>query len=109
MIVMQFLNYSICRFWVALRFQQLLFLRKFARAASFEELLVNSRLFVWAYHSETLENLFGSVIRSEPSWQEMRALGMGFWYASVPQLRARVMPDPFLLCIVLHVQYVKLA
>ncbi|XP_057454842.1 uncharacterized protein LOC130746287 isoform X2 [Lotus japonicus] len=78
------------RFWVSLRFQQLLFQRKFARAASFEELLVNSRLFVWAYHSDCLENLFGSVIPNEPSWQEMRALGMGFWFASIPQLRARM-------------------
>ncbi|KAK7292823.1 hypothetical protein RJT34_15677 [Clitoria ternatea] len=78
------------RFWVAVRFQQLLFLRKFARAASFDELLVNSRLFVWAYHSDCLENLFGSFISNEPSWQEMRALGVGFWYANIPQLRARM-------------------
>ncbi|KAJ1378686.1 WD40/YVTN repeat-like-containing domain superfamily [Sesbania bispinosa] len=78
------------RFWVAFRFQQLLFQRKFARAASLEELLVNSRLFVWAHHSDSLENLFGSVIPNEPSWQEMRALGMGFWYANIPQLRARM-------------------
>ncbi|XP_014492513.1 uncharacterized protein LOC106754956 isoform X1 [Vigna radiata var. radiata] len=78
------------RFWVVLRFRQLLFLRKFGRAASFEELLVNSRLFVWAYHSDSLDNLFGSVIPNEPSWQEMRALGLGFWYANIPQLRARM-------------------
>ncbi|KAK7381980.1 hypothetical protein VNO80_00582 [Phaseolus coccineus] len=78
------------RFWVALRFRQLLFLRKFGRAASFEELPVNSRLFVWAYHSDSLDNLFGSVIPNEPSWQEMRALGLGFWYANIPQLRARM-------------------
>ncbi|XP_047147753.1 uncharacterized protein LOC124820153 isoform X1 [Vigna umbellata] len=78
------------RFWVVLRFRQLLFLRKFGKAASFEELLVNSRLFVWAYHSDSLDNLFGSVIPNEPSWQEMRALGLGFWYANIPQLRARM-------------------
>lgn len=90
---------------MALRFQQLLFLRKFARAASFEELLVDSRLFVWAYHSDCLDNLFGSVIPNEPSWQEMRALGMGFWYANIPQLRARVMLNPFLFSILLHVLY----
>lgn len=78
------------RFWVALRYQQLLFRRKFARAASVEEMIINSRLFVWAYHSDSVENLFGSVIPNEPSWQEMRALGMGFWYASIPQLRARM-------------------
>lgn len=78
------------RFWVALRFQQLLFQRKFARAASIGEMIVNSRLFVWAYHSDCVENLLGSVIPNEPSWQEMRALGMGFWYANIPQLRARM-------------------
>lgn len=108
MILMQFLNNSLSRFWVALRFQQLLFHRKFARAASFEELIVNSRLFVWAYHSDSVENLFGSVIPSEPSWQEMRALGVGFWYASIPQMRARVMLDPFVFSTLLHVQYVYL-
>lgn len=78
------------RFWVALRFQQLHFQRKFARAASIEEMIINSRLFVWAYHSDCVGNLFGSVIPNEPSWQEMRALGMGFWYANIPQLRARM-------------------
>ncbi|ESW07263.1 hypothetical protein PHAVU_010G115000 [Phaseolus vulgaris] len=78
------------RFWVALRFRQLHFLRKFGRAASFEELPVNSRLFVWAYHSDSLDNLFGSVMPNEPSWQEMHALGLGFWYANIPQLRARM-------------------
>ncbi|PNY04245.1 hypothetical protein L195_g000661 [Trifolium pratense] len=78
------------RFWVALRFQQLLFQRKFGRAGSVEELFINSRLFVWAYHSDSKENLFGSVVPNEPSWQEMRALGMGFWYANIPQLRARM-------------------
>ncbi|KAI5422049.1 uncharacterized protein LOC127076092 isoform X1 [Lathyrus oleraceus] len=78
------------RFWVALRFKQLLFQRKFARAASTEEMIINSRMFVWAYHSDCVENLFGSVIPNEPSWQQMRALGMGFWYSSIPQLRARM-------------------
>ncbi|KAF7844056.1 DmX-like protein 2 isoform A [Senna tora] len=78
------------RFWVGLRFQQLQFVRNFSRVASVEELGVNSRLFVWAYHSDCKENLFGSVIPNEPSWQEMRALGIGFWFANVPQLRARM-------------------
>lgn len=66
-------------------------------------MVVNSRLFVWAYHSDCLDNLFGSVIPNEPSWQEMRALGMGYWYTSIPQLRARVMLGPFLFPILLHV------
>jgi len=68
-------------------------------------MFINSRLFVWAYHSDCVENLFGSVIPNEPSWQEMRALGMGFWYANIPQLRARVMLGPFLFCILFRVLY----
>ncbi|XP_054779519.1 uncharacterized protein LOC129287401 isoform X2 [Prosopis cineraria] len=78
------------RFWVGLRFRQLLFVRTFGRVATTEELIVNSRLFVWAYHSDCQESLFGSVIPSEPSWKEMQALGIGFWFANVPQLRARM-------------------
>ncbi|KAI4355258.1 hypothetical protein L6164_004047 [Bauhinia variegata] len=78
------------RFWVTLRFQQLHFLRKFGRAASVQELVVNSRLFIWAYHSDCQENLFGSVVPNEPSWQEMRTLGVGFWFTNVTQLRARM-------------------
>ncbi|KAK4268897.1 hypothetical protein QN277_022124 [Acacia crassicarpa] len=78
------------RFWVGLRFQQLLFVRTFGRVATPEELIVNSRLFVWAYQSDCQESLFGSVIPNEPSWKEMRALGIGFWFANVPQLRSRM-------------------
>jgi hypothetical protein len=108
MIVMLSLNFHF-RFWVALRFQQLLFQRKFGRAGSVEEMFINSRLFVWAYHSDSVENLFGSVIPNEPSWQEMRALGMGFWYASIPQLRARVMFGPVLFRILLCVLYEEIS
>ncbi|KAI9090375.1 hypothetical protein K1719_028710 [Acacia pycnantha] len=78
------------RFWVGLRFQQLLFVRTFGRVATPEELIVNSRLFVWAYQSDCQESLFGSVIPNEPSWKEMQALGIGFWFANVPQLRSRM-------------------
>ena len=60
---------------------------------------------MWAYHSDCQENLVGSVILNEPSWQEMRALGMGFWFSDVSQLRARVMLDPLLFPILLHVLY----
>ncbi|KAJ7951329.1 Transducin family protein/WD-40 repeat protein [Quillaja saponaria] len=78
------------RFWVTVRFQQLLFLRKFGRVASVEELRVDSRLIVWAYHSDCQENLFSSIIANEPSWQELRSLGIGFWFTNVPQLRTRI-------------------
>lgn len=78
-------------------------MRNYGRVASVEELRVNSRLFVWAYHSDCQESLFGSVIPNEPSWQEMRALGIGFWFANVPQLRARVIHGPLLFSILLTV------
>lgn len=78
------------RFWVALRYQQLHFLRRFGRPATVEELVINSDLIVWAYHSDCKENLFGFVLPNEPSWQEMRKLGIGFWFTNAVQLRTKV-------------------
>ncbi|XP_028767605.1 uncharacterized protein LOC114725277 isoform X2 [Neltuma alba] len=86
----QSLDESGRRFWVGLRFQQLLFVQTSGRVATAEELIVNSRLFVWAYHSDCQESLFSSIIPSEASWKEMRALGIGFWFANVPQLRSQM-------------------
>ncbi|XP_050385252.1 uncharacterized protein LOC126801830 isoform X2 [Argentina anserina] len=78
------------RFWIALRFQQLLYFRKFGSSVSLEELVVDSRLFGWAYHSDCQENLLGSFLPNEPSWQEMRNLGVGFWFTNTAQLRSRM-------------------
>ncbi|KAL5859510.1 hypothetical protein ACOSQ4_000806 [Xanthoceras sorbifolium] len=78
------------RFWVALRFQQLHSFRKSGRLASVEELVVDSRLIGWAFHSDCQETLFGSFLSSEPSWPEMRALGVGFWFTNETQLRIRM-------------------
>ncbi|PRQ58513.1 putative transcription factor WD40-like family [Rosa chinensis] len=78
------------RFWIALRFQQLHFVRKFGRSVSVEELVVDSKLIGWAYHSDCQENLFGSFLPNEPSWQEMRNLGVGFWFTNTAQLRSRM-------------------
>lgn len=75
---------------MALRFQQLHFSRRFGRLASVEELMVESRLIGWAVHSDCQETLFGSLLTNEPSWPEMRALGVGFWFANMTQLRIRV-------------------
>ena len=80
----------LCRFWVALKFQQLHFFRKFGRQATMEELDIDSALIVWAYHSDCEENLFGSVLPNEPSWPEMRNLGVGFWFTNAAQLRTKV-------------------
>ncbi|KAG7994737.1 hypothetical protein I3843_01G073200 [Carya illinoinensis] len=76
------------RFWVALRFQQLHFFRMTGRPASMKELIVDSRLIVWAYHSDSQEILFGSFLPNEPTWQEMRAIGVGYWFTNTTQLRA---------------------
>lgn len=78
------------RFWVTLRFQQLLFSQRFGRSASLEELVVDSELIVWAFHSDCQETLFGSVLPSDPSWQEMRTLGVGFWFTNATQLRTKL-------------------
>ncbi|KAF8400247.1 hypothetical protein HHK36_013544 [Tetracentron sinense] len=77
------------RFWVAVRFQRLYFLRRFGRLATMEELVVNSELIGWAFHSDCQENLFGYVLSNEPSWQEMRNFGVGFWFTNATQLRTR--------------------
>ncbi|KAF3439842.1 hypothetical protein FNV43_RR18120 [Rhamnella rubrinervis] len=80
------------RFWVALRYQQLHFLRRFGRPATVEELGINSGLIVWAYHSDCQDNLFAFafVPPNEPSWQEMRKLGIGFWFTNAAQLRTKM-------------------
>lgn len=78
------------RFWITLRFKQLYFARSFGKQASIEELDIDSSMIGWAFHSESQENLSGSLLPTESSWQQMRALGFGFWYSDVAQLRPRV-------------------
>ncbi|PSS03929.1 DmX-like protein [Actinidia chinensis var. chinensis] len=78
------------RFWVAVRFQQLCFTQRFGRSASVGEWCVDSGLFAWAFHSDWQENLFSSLLPNEPSWQEMRNMGVGFWYTNGAQLRLKM-------------------
>ncbi|XP_058100511.1 uncharacterized protein LOC131245220 isoform X2 [Magnolia sinica] len=78
------------RFWVAVRYQQLYILRKFGRLAAAEELIVDSGSIVWAFQSDCQDNLFSSFLSNEPSWIEMRNLGVGFWFTNVAQLRTRM-------------------
>ncbi|CAK7348696.1 unnamed protein product [Dovyalis caffra] len=61
------------------------------RSPSMEELVGDSRLMSWAFHSDCQENLLSSFLPIEPSWKEMQALGFGFWFTNVAQLRTRVM------------------
>ncbi|KAL7203159.1 hypothetical protein ACSBR2_016465 [Camellia fascicularis] len=78
------------RFWVAVRFQQLYFSRRFGRSAPLGELVVDSGLFAWAFHSDCQDNLFSSLLPNEPSWQEMQNMGVGFWYINATQLRLKM-------------------
>ncbi|XP_011650671.1 uncharacterized protein LOC101204824 isoform X2 [Cucumis sativus] len=78
------------RYWIAWRFQQLQFLRRESRSASMEELAIDSKLIGWAYHSDCQEILLNSVSSNEPTWQEMRSLGVGIWFTNTTQLRTRM-------------------
>ncbi|KAL0913039.1 hypothetical protein M5K25_016469 [Dendrobium thyrsiflorum] len=78
------------RFWVAVRFQHFQFLRKVGRVAAREEFAIESWLIAWACQSDCQENLLNSILSTEPSWLEMRNLGLGYWFTNASQLRARV-------------------
>ncbi|KAK4411525.1 DmX-like protein 1 [Sesamum angolense] len=78
------------RFWVAVRFQKLYFARRFSRLPLAEELVASSGVIGWAFHSDCHENLFQSLLSSEPSWEEMRSMGVGFWYTNVAELRVKM-------------------
>ncbi|XP_017699904.2 uncharacterized protein LOC103713736 isoform X2 [Phoenix dactylifera] len=78
------------RFWVSVRFQQLFFLRKYGRLAAAEEFVVDSGLVAWAFQSDCQDDLLNSVLSAEPSWIEMRNLGVGLWYMNASQLRTRM-------------------
>ncbi|KAI3971495.1 hypothetical protein MKX01_021555 [Papaver californicum] len=78
------------RFWVPLRYQQLCFLRRLGRLPSMDELVIDSGLIAWAFHSDCQENLLNSVISNEPSWMDLRKVGAGLWFTDVAQLRSRM-------------------
>ncbi|KAJ8748468.1 hypothetical protein K2173_003364 [Erythroxylum novogranatense] len=78
------------RFWVLLRFEQLCFYRSFGKSASIEELNVDSMPMSLAFHSDCQETLLNSFLSTDPSWNDMRALGVGFWFTNVSQLRTRM-------------------
>ncbi|KAH7678962.1 RAVE complex protein Rav1 C-terminal protein [Dioscorea alata] len=78
------------RFWVRVRYQHLYFLRKYGRSAAAEELVVDSALASWAFLSDCKENLYDSILSAEPSWLEMRNIGVGFWFTNTTQLRTKM-------------------
>lgn len=88
--------YLFFRFWVSVRFQQLYFAQRFSRSPLVEEFVVSSGLIGWAFHSDCHDNLFNSLLSIEPSWEDMRSMGVGFWYTNVSQLRVKVWCEPML-------------
>ncbi|KAK6158900.1 hypothetical protein DH2020_006214 [Rehmannia glutinosa] len=70
--------------------------RRFSRLPSVEELVASSGLIGWAFHSDCHDNLFNSLLSTEPSREEMRSMGVGFWYINVAQLRVKVPCEPML-------------
>lgn len=61
-----------------------------SRGVVAEDLPVNSRLAAWAFQSDYQDDLLNSVLSSDPSWVDMRNLGVGLWYTNASQLRTRV-------------------
>ncbi|WCJ22439.1 transducin family protein / WD-40 repeat family protein [Euphorbia peplus] len=78
------------RFWVAIRFQQLHIRRNSGKSISTGQMVVETSLMSWAFHSDCQEALLSSFLPNEPSWKEMQILGVGFWFTNVAQLRTRV-------------------
>ncbi|PIA28838.1 hypothetical protein AQUCO_06600041v1 [Aquilegia coerulea] len=77
------------RFWVAIRFQQLHFLRRFGKSTK-NELVVDSGMIAWAFQSDCQDSLLTCFLSNEPSWDEMRNLGVGFWFTNATLLRTRM-------------------
>ncbi|KAL5716968.1 hypothetical protein ACHQM5_010067 [Ranunculus cassubicifolius] len=77
------------RFWVELNFQQH-FLRRFGGLEATNVLVVDSCMIGWAFLSDCQDNLITSILPNEPSWQDMRNLGAGFWFLNTTQLRTRM-------------------
>ncbi|GAB2231200.1 hypothetical protein Droror1_Dr00027489 [Drosera rotundifolia] len=78
------------RFWSSVRLHQLDISRRYGRMSSIEELDISSSLIAWAFHSDCQETLFSSILSAEPSWLEMRKIGIGFWYSDAAQLRGKM-------------------
>lgn len=60
------------------------------KMADAEEHAIESWLVAWAFQSDYQGSLLNSVLSAEPSWPEMRRLGLGFWLTNVSELRTRM-------------------
>ncbi|KAL4586165.1 hypothetical protein LXL04_010797 [Taraxacum kok-saghyz] len=74
------------RFWVSVRFQQLYC----SKSPTKGNLVINSSLIAWAFQSDCQESLFESLLKNDSSWDEMRTMGVGFWYTNKSQLRVKM-------------------
>ncbi|KAJ4797154.1 transducin family protein / WD-40 repeat family protein [Rhynchospora pubera] len=77
-------------FWVSVQFQRRYLAQKFNRSVNEQDWHVGSALIAWAFQSACKDDLLSSTLSSEPTWSEMKALGIGFWYNDVAQLRAKM-------------------
>uniref|UniRef100_A0A803KZQ1 RAVE complex protein Rav1 C-terminal domain-containing protein n=1 Tax=Chenopodium quinoa TaxID=63459 RepID=A0A803KZQ1_CHEQI len=78
------------RFWCGIRLQQLDYRRRYHKTPSIEELVVDSRVMVWAFHSDCQAILFSTILPTEPTWEDMRKLGVGFWFTNLSDLRSKM-------------------
>lgn len=70
-------------------------MRRLGKLPSVGELVIDSSLIAWAFHSDCQESLFESLLNNESSWQDMRSMGVGFWYTNKSQLRVKVQSGHF--------------
>ncbi|GJM94179.1 hypothetical protein PR202_ga10801 [Eleusine coracana subsp. coracana] len=78
------------RFWVAVKFQHFHALRRSDYSSSTKGCHVDSASIAWALQSDCQEDLLNSILPAEPTWPEMRKLGIGLWYTNVSLLRTKV-------------------
>ncbi|EPS66383.1 hypothetical protein M569_08385, partial [Genlisea aurea] len=78
------------RFWVATKLRNLYYAQISNQSIQAKEMFVSSALINWAFHSDCHDVLFNSVLSKESSWEEMRRMGVGFWYTNVAELRVKI-------------------
>ena len=70
-------------------------MRRLGKLPSVGELVIESYLISWAFHSDCQESLFESPLNNESSWQDICAMGVGFWYTNKSQLLVKVQSGHF--------------
>lgn len=78
------------RFWMLVCFWRLHFRRTMGRVAAIGEMMMESRVLAWAYHSDCQDILLDLCLSDGSSWPEMQTLGVGFWFTNIVSLRSRM-------------------